>query len=152
MTCATRGQAMAAGFFGIAGVLLSAQYDLEKHGRDQIVGIVTKAFTQELAQARVFPVKPSNADAVMQLELGNYGLISNSGFNSKLRPILTLKAKLITANGKTVFEASSTINDSTDPRYIRLVDEYKANPALLTEALTAVAKKASAEIVSKLRQ
>ncbi|ABS76741.1 hypothetical protein CbuD7D7780_08740 [Coxiella burnetii] len=91
------------------------------------------------------------ADAKLWIKIKTYGFSIPHGFSDMLRPILSVQAKLVNRNGKTIWKKSSWTGliGSGLPNYSK--KDLAHNPDKIRQAWTLAANKVAKQIVQTLR-
>jgi hypothetical protein len=91
-----------------------------------------------------------NVDARFELEVASFGLSQIHGLSSQYRPILNVQARLISAQGKKLWERYDFVTAANSSIPSLTSDEYFSNPAHLREAYKEVANRVVALLMKNL--
>ena len=123
-----------------------------RQGQIDVGQIVREQFTKELSSAGIFSsVVPEGGDAQVKLDVRLLGFGATWAFSTELRPALGVTASLVRKDGSVVwqhYEYITSLNGETAKHYL---EEYVANPKLIDEGFTSVAKLVAAALVTHMR-
>lgn len=147
--------------FGAAGLLVAEianeppREAIEKTAKDHNISvseIVRAEFINELKQKTPYKIVSSEtANANLLITINSYGFKSPPGFNSKVKPILIIDAKLVTPKGIVIWREEGSNNPfDADLPYYSNEELYSNNGEKIREAWTIAAKRVISKMIKTL--
>jgi hypothetical protein len=136
-----------------AGIVAGSMYSREGVAAFDVGQSVRNEFIAAVQKSGKFTVKNGGpADAEVQLNVTGYGFQEAAMFGRRVRPILSIEAKMVRSDGRVVWKHRRAITHLTDETPAVLPEQMKQNPKLGAEALRAAARVVATRAVESLHQ
>jgi hypothetical protein len=136
-----------------AGVAAANLYSREGSADFDVGQSVRVEFIAAIQRSGKFTIKTAGpADADLQLRVTGYGFHEAAMFGRRVRPILSIEAKLIRADGKVIWQHRRAITHLTGDTPAILPEKIRDNPKLGADALRVAARLCADAAVESVRQ
>jgi hypothetical protein len=115
-----------------------------------VAEIVRTEFIKQLEAKRKFRLVDSNADAVVRLDVSQYGISIPNGFSSRFVPVLAVRSQLVKGSGQVIWASSGRIHPLSEVIEPVTAEAIKANPQVLRDMWSAAARGAVEKMLSRI--
>ncbi|MFO8091105.1 MAG: hypothetical protein R6U13_14800 [Desulfatiglandaceae bacterium] len=114
--------------------------------------ILFTSFKKKLKNSNLFIIKEKeDTNNIFKLNITIYGLANTHGLSSNLKPMLGVKARLLSGTGKIIWEKYEQVTNLSRETPTYTAENLIRNPELLREAFTSAADVISERFVNDIR-